>query len=425
MTGISLPDPVLRRGSQPTLDVRALERDLRQRVDGEVRFDAGSRGAYSTDASNYRQVPIGVVVPRTIEAGVAAVAVCREHGAPVVSRGGGTSLAGQTCNVAVVIDWSKYCHRVSLGRPGREDVHRRAGHRPRRAQRPAGAARADVRPAAGHARSLHPRRHARQQLVRVDGAGLRQDGRQRRPARGPHLRRRAILGRPDQRRRIRGHHRRGRPPRRHLPAAPRADRGPRPTWSGSATRRSRGGCRATTWTRCCPNAASTWAGHWSAARARWSRSCTRSCAWCPRPAARSLVVLGYPDIASAADAVPHIAPHQPEQLEGVDEPADHLRAGAADEPQGPAAAAGGQRVAHGHLRRGLQGRGRRQGPGPDRATCAGTEHEPTVRFYDDPEHEQELADVREVALGATARVPDMPRHLGGLGGLGGAAGAAR
>src|SRR6202044_1268375 len=104
--------PVLRRGGPPTVDAGALERDLRQRGDGEVRFDAGSRGAYSTDASNYRQVPIGVVVPRTIEAGVAAVAVCREHGAPVVSRGGGTSLAGQTCNVAVVIDWSKYCHGV-------------------------------------------------------------------------------------------------------------------------------------------------------------------------------------------------------------------------------------------------------------------------------------------------------------------------
>ena len=89
-----------------------LERDLRGRVDGEVRFDAGSRGAYSTDASNFRQVPIGVVVPRTPEAAVEAVAVCREHGVPVLSRGGGTSLAGQCTNAAVMLDWSKYCHRV-------------------------------------------------------------------------------------------------------------------------------------------------------------------------------------------------------------------------------------------------------------------------------------------------------------------------
>jgi FAD/FMN-containing dehydrogenase len=55
-------------------------------------------------------VPIGVVVPRSVNDAAAAIAVCREHGAPVVSRGGGTSLAGQACNVAVVIDWSKYCH---------------------------------------------------------------------------------------------------------------------------------------------------------------------------------------------------------------------------------------------------------------------------------------------------------------------------
>ena len=110
MTSISLPAPVRRAGAP--VDVNALARDLRRRADAEVRFDPGSRGAYSTDASNYRQVPIGVVVPRTVEAGAEAIAVCREHGAPVVSRGGGTSLAGQSCNVAVVIDWSKYCHRV-------------------------------------------------------------------------------------------------------------------------------------------------------------------------------------------------------------------------------------------------------------------------------------------------------------------------
>src|SRR5690348_10248496 len=89
-----------------------LERDLAAAVDGEVRFDAGTRGAYSTDASNYRQVPIGVVVPRTVDAAAAAVAVCGEAGAPVLSRGGGTSLAGQCVTTAVVIDWTKYCHRV-------------------------------------------------------------------------------------------------------------------------------------------------------------------------------------------------------------------------------------------------------------------------------------------------------------------------
>ncbi|MEV5911214.1 FAD-linked oxidase C-terminal domain-containing protein [Streptomyces chartreusis] len=111
MEPVDLPLPVVRRTQAPT-DVSALERDLRKRVDGEVRFDAGTRAAYSTDGSNYRQVPIGVVVPRTVEAAVEAVAVCREHGAPLLSRGGGTSLAGECCNVAVVVDWSKYCNRL-------------------------------------------------------------------------------------------------------------------------------------------------------------------------------------------------------------------------------------------------------------------------------------------------------------------------
>ncbi|MFI6146988.1 FAD-binding and (Fe-S)-binding domain-containing protein [Streptomyces sp. NPDC051109] len=89
-----------------------LREALLRRVRGEVRFDAGSRGAYATDGSNYRQVPIGVVVPRDIEAGAEAVAVCAEFGVPVLSRGGGTSLAGQCTNAGVVIDWAKYCNRL-------------------------------------------------------------------------------------------------------------------------------------------------------------------------------------------------------------------------------------------------------------------------------------------------------------------------
>lgn len=92
------------------LDVAGLEAALREVVDAEVRFDAGSAGAYATDGSNYRQVPIGVAVPRSVEAGAHTVEVCARFGAPVLSRGGGTSLAGQSTNTAVVIDWSKYCH---------------------------------------------------------------------------------------------------------------------------------------------------------------------------------------------------------------------------------------------------------------------------------------------------------------------------
>jgi FAD/FMN-containing dehydrogenase/Fe-S oxidoreductase len=94
------------------IDTSRLRTALTEQVDGEVRFDPGSRAAYAHDGSNYRQVPIGVVVPRSIDAAVTAIAVCRDAGAPVLSRGGGTSLAGQCCNEAVVIDWTKYCHRL-------------------------------------------------------------------------------------------------------------------------------------------------------------------------------------------------------------------------------------------------------------------------------------------------------------------------
>jgi FAD/FMN-containing dehydrogenase/Fe-S oxidoreductase len=91
-----------------TGDTLALAADLQRAIRGAVRFDAGSRALYSTDASNYRQVPIGVVVPRDALDVEAAVAVCRRHGAPLLGRGGGTSLAGQGCNTAVVLDFSRH-----------------------------------------------------------------------------------------------------------------------------------------------------------------------------------------------------------------------------------------------------------------------------------------------------------------------------
>lgn len=94
------------------VDVKRLGEDLKAALSGEVRFDAGSKATYSTDSGNYRQIPLGVVVPRTEDDIVKTVAICRRYKAPVVSRGGGTSLAGQTCNVAVVMDLSKYYNRV-------------------------------------------------------------------------------------------------------------------------------------------------------------------------------------------------------------------------------------------------------------------------------------------------------------------------
>src|SRR5262249_27687391 len=85
-------------------DTDTLRAALEEHVDGEVRFDAGSRAAYAHDGSNYRQGPLGGGVPRSVAAAAVAGAVCREAGAPVLSGGGGTSLAGQCCNEAVMID---------------------------------------------------------------------------------------------------------------------------------------------------------------------------------------------------------------------------------------------------------------------------------------------------------------------------------
>jgi FAD/FMN-containing dehydrogenase/Fe-S oxidoreductase len=89
-----------------------LEHELKRVVKGEVRFDRGSRALYSSDGSNYRQIPIGLVIPRDDADVIATVAACRKYGAPVLPRGAGTSLAGQTCNVAVILDFTKYMNQI-------------------------------------------------------------------------------------------------------------------------------------------------------------------------------------------------------------------------------------------------------------------------------------------------------------------------
>jgi FAD/FMN-containing dehydrogenase/Fe-S oxidoreductase len=406
MTAIPLPDPVARRPEPAGMDVAALERSLRERVDGEVRFDAGSRGAYSTDGSNYRQVPIGVVIPRTVEAGVAAVAACREHGAPVVSRGGGTSLAGQACNRAVVLDWSKYCRGVTsvdpdlntcVVEPGivlDELNSALAGHGLMFGPRPAthdhctlgGMIGNNSCGATAQAYGTTAANVARLEVLTYDGerfwAGPADDGEFARIVAGGG--RRAEIY--QQLRELAGTY--GDLIRERYPRIPRRVSG----YNLDALLPENG---------------------FNVARALTGSEGTlvtilhAELRLVPAPAARALVVLGYPDIAAAADAAPRIAEHHPEQLEGIDRrlvdfererrmnpEALHLLPEGngwlmvifAGDSQDDADAKAQELL--GHLK--------------------GTEHEPTVRFYDDPEHEAELADVREAALGATARVPDMP-----------------
>ena len=91
---------------------RELANELRKQVSGEVRFDPYSRVLYSTDASIYQMEPVGVVIPRTDDDVLAVMDLAAKNGIPVLPRGGGTSLAGQTVNHAIVMDFSKYMHRV-------------------------------------------------------------------------------------------------------------------------------------------------------------------------------------------------------------------------------------------------------------------------------------------------------------------------
>ena len=90
----------------------ALAQRLRRAIAGEVLFDAGARGRYSTDASIYQIEPIGVVVPKTDDDLRAALAIAREERLPVLPRGAGTSQCGQTVGAALVIDGSKYLDKI-------------------------------------------------------------------------------------------------------------------------------------------------------------------------------------------------------------------------------------------------------------------------------------------------------------------------
>jgi FAD/FMN-containing dehydrogenase/Fe-S oxidoreductase len=402
----SLPSPVRARPDAPHVDVRALERDLRARVDGEIRFDAGARGAYSTDASNYRQVPIGVVVPRTVEAAVEAVAVCREHSAPITSRGGGTSLAGQACNAAVVLDWSRHCHavesvdeaaRTCIVQPGIVLDSLNAALAPHGLMfgpRPAthdhctlggmignnscgataqaygktadNVARLEVLTYDGHRFWVGPTPDDELQRL-ADGGGrvgeIYRGLRELRDATADLVRQRY----PDIPRRVSGYNLDALLPE-----------------NGFDVARALVGSEGTLVT---------------VLRAELQLV--------PSPAARSLVVLGYPDIVVAARACPSVARHRPEQLEGLDDRLIGFERERRMNPQALRLLPPGS----GWLMVIFSGDSQQEADARAEALLDdlhGTEHEPVERFYDDPRDEQELADVREAGLGATARVPDMP-----------------
>jgi FAD/FMN-containing dehydrogenase len=93
-------------------DMKSLQRDLEQAIEGEVRFDKITRAIYSTDGSVYQIMPVGVVIPRSEDDVRATLEAGRKHDVSITARGGGTSLAGQAVGAGVQLDFSKYMRRV-------------------------------------------------------------------------------------------------------------------------------------------------------------------------------------------------------------------------------------------------------------------------------------------------------------------------
>lgn len=404
MGGSQLPAPVVRRGA--TVDAKSLEAALRDRVDGEVRFDDGSRAAYSTDASHFRQTPIGVVVPHTPEAAVRAVAVAREHDAPVLSRGGGTSLAGQCTNTAVVIDWSKYGNRLEsvdteartcVVQPGivLAELNRQlAPSGLRFGPEPATHANCTIGGMIGNnscgataqAYGKVVDGVARLKVLLYDGTrfwcGRTSDEEYAEIERQGDLR--AAVYR--QLRALRDTH--ADEIRRRYPDIPRRVSG----YNLDSL---------------LPEHGFDVAGLLVGSESTLGTVLRAELKLVPVVKERALVVLGFPGIDRAADAVPEILPYEPIALEGLDsyllhdEQLKHLNPKA--RAQLP------ERQAYLMVQFGSD----TVEEADERAhrmldALHESEHDPEVAFLDDPAHQEELWQVREAGLGATAHVPDRP-----------------
>ncbi len=379
---------------------------LADRVDGEVRFDPGSRAAYSTDASNFRQVPLGVVLPHTVEAAVEAVAVCHELGLPVVSRGGGTSLAGQCTNAAVVIDFSRYCHRLlsvdaesrrCVVEPGivLDDLNRQlapTGLRfgPEPATHPnctlggmignnsCGATAQRTGKVVDNIASLDVLLHDGTRFTAAQLTDEQYAEAATRPGRVGEIHRRLRRLRDDHADLI----------RERYPDIPRRVSG----YNLDSL---------------LPEHGFDLAGFLVGSEATLVTVLRAELELVPVVPARTLVVLGYPGIAEAADAVPKIVEHEPIALEGVD---DFLVRDQQLKGMNPDALAELPRGS-GFLMVQFGGADSDEADRRAEAMLAAlgkTDHAPDVAFYDDPEREHELWLVRESGLGATAHVPHRP-----------------
>ena len=384
--------------------------ELRAEADVEVHLDPGTRAAYSTDASNFRQVPLAVVLPRTVEAAATTVSICHRHGLPIVNRGGGTSLAGQCTNEAVVLDFSRYCNRlVSVDVDNRRCVvepgivlddlnHQLAPTGLRYGPEPATHPNCTLGGMIGNnscgataqrtgkvvdnlvlldvvlhdgtrftARKLDDDEYAAQVLA-AQGTGDRAADllrflRQLRDDHGDLIRERY----PDIPRRVSGY---------NLDSL-------------------------------LPEHGFDVAGFLVGSESTLVTILRAELELVPVVQARTLVVLGFPDIAKAADAVPQVVEHDPIALEGLDHKLIHDQQLKGMNPDALAELPDGT----GFLM--VQMGGADQEEADRRAhelleAIGDSEHDPDVAFLDEPRHEDELWAVREAGLGATAHVPDKP-----------------
>ncbi|MGC9671173.1 FAD-binding and (Fe-S)-binding domain-containing protein [Planosporangium sp. 12N6] len=407
MAGVALRTPAVREvESQARADADRLARDLRARIDGGVRFDDGTRALYATDASNYRQVPIGVVVPRTLDDVVTCVETCREYGVPVLSRGGGTSLAGECCNVAVVVDFSKHLtavesidpdSRTAVVQPGvvLDDFNAQArrydnlvfGPKPATHSHctlggmignnscgstaqwsgttAANVRRLEVLTYNGTRMWVGPTSDERYEKILAEGGRPADIHRRLRALRDRHAD--GIRNFPKLPRRISGY---------NLPALlPEYD---------LQVAQALVGTESTCVT---------------VLRAE--------IALLPEPRHKAMVLLGFPDIVAAARAVPEVNEHRPFILEGIDDKLIGFEKRKRMHPEALHLLPDGG----GWLMVVLGGDSADEVAGAAHDLIAAmrrSDHPPTVKMFDDPKHEQQIMTVRESGLGATARVPDQP-----------------
>jgi FAD/FMN-containing dehydrogenase/Fe-S oxidoreductase len=386
--------------------MREFERDLAERVDGEVRFDAGSRAAYSTDASNFRQVPLGVVLPRTVEAGAEAVAVCREHDVPLLSRGGGTSLAGQCTNTAVVIDYSKYCNRLLSVDPAQRTCVVEPGivldalnaelesHDLRFGPEPATHPNCTIGGMIGNNSCGSTAQRTGKVVDNIVGLEvLLYDGTRFWCGQTTDDEYEAIERRGDRCAQIY-----------------RRLRNLRDTYAGLIKEKYPDIPRRVSGYNLdslLPSRGFNVAGLLVGSESTLITVLRAKLKLVPVLGERSLVVLGYPGVDRAADAVPAILPHKPVALEGLDhrlirdEQLKRMNPKAlAELPDGNA-----------FLMIQFAAKSREEADKSAQDLLEAlheTEHEPNISFLDDPAREEELWQVREAGLGATAHVPAKP-----------------